>query len=300
LRSKLIMFLFLIFLIYSVDAVDYPSPNGYVNDFANMIDPDYEARLNREIMAIEETTTVEVVVVTVYSLEGISIEEYAVELFEKWGVGKKSNDNGLLILVAKNEREYRIETGYGLEGTINAARAGRIGREIIEPNFKNEEYSKGLYEAVQEIRGLIEQDPSVIARYERENYVYIDKKARNLVLFLIFISLIIFIKFIKDARQSWIFLLVFDTILLIGTYLYSEGLFVITAFILFFELLAVAINPINFMRSVGGFRGIFKDIILSSILGGILGGILGDTFKGRFKGRFGGGRSGGGGSSGKW
>ena len=113
------MFLFLIFLIPSVDAVDYPSPNGYVNDFANMIDPDYEARLNREIMVIEETTT-------------------------------------------------------------------------VEPHI-----------------------------------YYIDIKARNLVLFLIFISLIIFIKFIKDARQSWIFLLVFDTILLIGTYLYSEGLFII-------------------------------------------------------------------------
>jgi uncharacterized membrane protein YgcG len=69
-----------------------------------------------------------------------------------------------LILVSKNDREYRIETGYGLEGTITDARASRIGREILEPNFKNWAYGKGLYEAVVEIKSLVENAPGILAR----------------------------------------------------------------------------------------------------------------------------------------
>ncbi|HEY9247143.1 MAG TPA: TPM domain-containing protein, partial [Candidatus Methanoperedens sp.] len=160
-----VIFLFLIF-IHTAGAVDYPSSTGYVNDFANMLGQADKERLNIEITAIEKATTVEIAIVTVDSLQGVSVEEYAVKLFEKWGIGKKDKDNGLLILVAKNEREYRIETGYGLEGTINAARAGRIGREIIEPNFKNGEFGKGLYESVLEIKKLVENDPAVVAKYE--------------------------------------------------------------------------------------------------------------------------------------
>lgn len=162
-----IVLLFLIFIPLS-SAVEYPSAVGYINDFADMLSPSDEVRLNNEITAIEKATTVEIAIVTIDSLQGVSIDEYAVKLFEKWGIGKKSKDNGLLILVARNEKEYRIETGYGLEGTINAARAGRIGREIIEPNFKNGEYGKGLYEAVVEIKGLVEDNPDVVAKYEEQ------------------------------------------------------------------------------------------------------------------------------------
>jgi len=157
-----IIFMFLLFLLFSIPistAINYPSPTGYVNDFANILSQSDKERLNSEITAIEKATTVEIAIVTIDSLEGVSIEEYAVKLFEKWGIGKKSTDNGLLILVSKNDREYRIETGYGLEGTINAARAGRIGRDILEPNFKKGEYGEGLYEAVLEVKDLLSNNP---------------------------------------------------------------------------------------------------------------------------------------------
>jgi len=85
--------------------VEYPSPTGYVNDFAHMLSPGDIARLNSEITAIDKATTVEIAIVTVDSLQGVSVEEYAVKLFEKWGIGKKGTDNGLLILVSKNDRE---------------------------------------------------------------------------------------------------------------------------------------------------------------------------------------------------
>jgi uncharacterized protein len=148
-KLKIITF-FLLFLIFIplANAVEYPSPTGYVNDFANILSPGDIARLNNEITAIEKATTVEIAIVMVDSLQGVSVEEYAVKLFEKWGIGKKGTDNGLLILVSKNDREYRIETGYGLEGTITDARANRIGREILEPNFKKGEYGNGLYSAL--------------------------------------------------------------------------------------------------------------------------------------------------------
>jgi uncharacterized protein len=165
-----ILLIFLIFIPLA-NAVEYPSSVGYVNDFANMLSPGDVARLNSEITAIENATTVEIAIVTVDSLQGVSVEEYAVKLFEKWGIGKKEKDNGLLILVSKNDREYRIETGYGLEGTINAARAGRIGRDILEPNFKKGEYGTGLYEAVLEVKGLVSNNPDVLAKYTNTNQI---------------------------------------------------------------------------------------------------------------------------------
>lgn len=163
-KFKLLSIFFLLLIIIpSALAVDYPSRDGNVNDFADMLDPDEEAQLNSDITSLEQGTTIEIVIVTVGSLQGVSIEEYAVNLFEKWGVGKKGKDNGLLILVAKNEREYRTEVGYGLEGIITDAESSRIGHSILEPNFKNGEYGRGLQEAVAEIRGIVENEPKSAA-----------------------------------------------------------------------------------------------------------------------------------------
>jgi uncharacterized protein len=195
-KPKILQIIFLCMILIPVaNAVEYPSPAGYVNDFANLLSPGDIVRLNNEITAIEKATTVEIAIVTVDSLQGVSVEEYAVKLFEKWGIGKKGKDNGLLILVAKNEREYRIETGYGLEGTINAARAGRIGREIIEPNFKKEAYGEGLYKAVLEIKGLVENEPSIVARNPADiNQIQLYGKDQNTaIIVIIFFFLIIII-----------------------------------------------------------------------------------------------------------
>jgi uncharacterized membrane protein YgcG len=154
LATFLIIFLILLFF-PSANAIEYPSPVDYVNDFAEILDSDQEMRLNNEITAIEKDSTVEIAIVTIESLQGVSIEEYAVKLFEKWGIGKKGVDNGLLILVAKKERQYRIEVGYGLEGVITDAQSSKIGRDILMPRFKNNEFGEGLYEAVQEIRIIV-------------------------------------------------------------------------------------------------------------------------------------------------
>ncbi len=140
--------------IQAVD-VDYPDYIGYVNDFAGILDDASASDLEALIAGIERNTGAEIAVVTIDTLEGITIEEYAVVLFELWGIGKAEEDNGLLILVALMERQVRIEVGYGLEGVITDLEAGRIIDEIIVPNFKEEDYSRGVYDAVVTISNQI-------------------------------------------------------------------------------------------------------------------------------------------------
>ncbi|ODS35844.1 hypothetical protein BEH94_05680 [Candidatus Altiarchaeales archaeon WOR_SM1_SCG] len=144
-------------------AVQYPEHEGFVTDTANMIDPFYEEKIEKLCEDIEKDTSVEVAVVTVNSLEGLTKEQYAVELFEKWGIGKKDRDNGLLILLAKEERVYRVEVGYGLEHVILDAHKGDIGVKIMEPHFKKGEFGEGIYDAVAAIDALIKGHPEVIS-----------------------------------------------------------------------------------------------------------------------------------------
>lgn len=163
--------LILIILILSVataSGANYPQLTGFVTDNANMIDPSYEAQITALAKQIEENTTVEIAVVTVESFEGESKEMYAVNLFEQSGIGKADRDNGLLILVSKQEREYRFEVGYGLEGVITDSMKVNIGDRIIVPNFRNEDYGKGIYESIVIIEGLLEGDEGVISKYNME------------------------------------------------------------------------------------------------------------------------------------
>ncbi|MFH1788363.1 MAG: TPM domain-containing protein [Candidatus Altiarchaeota archaeon] len=148
-----------------VSALEYPQLTGFVTDTADMIDPSWEASINSLARQIEENTTAEIAVVTVPSLEGLTKEQYAVELFGKAGIGKKDKANGLLILVARDEREYRFEVGYGLEAYVTDSMYVTIGKRIIEPNFKEGEYGRGLYEAVEVIGGLIAGQEDVVSEY---------------------------------------------------------------------------------------------------------------------------------------
>ncbi|MCK4463846.1 MAG: TPM domain-containing protein, partial [Candidatus Omnitrophica bacterium] len=99
-------------------AQDFPPPRGYVNDFADILSNEYETKLNAFASELENKTTSQIAIVTIDSIKPYEIEDYAVRLFEKWGIGKKGKDNGVLILLALSDRNLRIEVGYGLEGAI--------------------------------------------------------------------------------------------------------------------------------------------------------------------------------------
>lgn len=135
----------------------FPAPTGRVNDFANVIDPAIEAEIDRQLDQLEQNTSSEVAVATVPSLGDMSIEEYANRLFKAWGVGQAKQDNGVLIVVAPNDRAMRIEVGYGLEGVLPDGLAGQIIRDDFTPRFRENDYSGGIRNGVSRVVDVVER-----------------------------------------------------------------------------------------------------------------------------------------------
>src|SRR3989338_8844870 len=131
-----------------VAAVSFPKPTGYVNDFAQIYSSDFKQSVETELAEFEKKTGVEMAVVTLKSLEGMDIESYAVGLFENWKIGKRGQDNGLLLLMSTEDRAVRIEVGYGIEEKITDGKAGEILRSHAIPNFRNNDYEKGTRDTV--------------------------------------------------------------------------------------------------------------------------------------------------------
>lgn len=130
-------------------------PAGFVNDFGNLLSSEEEASLNSKLEDFRDKTTHEIAVVTVSSLEGDTIENYAVKLFEEWEVGTKEDD-GVLLLVSEQDRRVRIEVGYGLEGDLTDAESFWIIENDIKPAFQEENYFEGLNKATDSIIKSIE------------------------------------------------------------------------------------------------------------------------------------------------
>jgi len=146
--KTLFLMLFLAAAALSSDASDRLlnslQPRGFVNDFANVISASEENELMSMITELRQKTGAEIAVVTVSSLEGGEIDDFTNRLFERWGIGQKGKDNGLMFLAAIKDRKMRIEVGYGLEGAIPDATAGRIRRDIITPYFKAGKPGRGI------------------------------------------------------------------------------------------------------------------------------------------------------------
>jgi uncharacterized protein len=130
------------------------SPQGAVNDFASILSERTRASLEALSRSLLEKTGVSCVFVTVDGLEGDDINDVAAKLFEKWGVGKKGVDEGVLTLVAVKDRQVRIETGYGAEGYVTDAEAGRIIRDIMQPAFARQQWDEGFLGAAVAIAAL--------------------------------------------------------------------------------------------------------------------------------------------------
>jgi uncharacterized protein len=153
-RKKLFTTLFLL-LIPAVALAAFPKPTGYVNDFAGVLNSATKAKLESTLTAFDQQSGIEIAVATLPSLEGEPIENVAVDLFEKWGIGKKDRDNGVLFLVAPKDKRMRIEVGYGLEGVLNDALAGRILKKVVVPYFKKGMIDSGIAMGTLSIIGVI-------------------------------------------------------------------------------------------------------------------------------------------------
>jgi uncharacterized protein len=154
LRFTLIMaMLFMAAIAYGLDV---PFLTGRVTDNAEILTADTRRAVTKSLKAHEERTGNQIAVLTVPALEGESIEEYAVAVFNAWKLGKKGQDNGLLVIIATNDRRMRIEVGYGLEGVMPDAAAGRIIRNVMAPRFKTGDYNDGVVDGVKAIIDVLE------------------------------------------------------------------------------------------------------------------------------------------------
>ncbi len=125
-------------------APSFPPLTGRVVDDANILSPAAEQKLTGELKTLEDSTTRQVVVVTLPSLQGYEIEEYGYQLGRHWGIGQKGEDNGALLIVAPNERRVRIEVGYGLEPVLTDALSSVIIQQTILPKFRGGDMEGGV------------------------------------------------------------------------------------------------------------------------------------------------------------
>ena len=135
---------FLFFLPSMVQALAVPALQGYVNDYAGMISPTLRDRLEGELKAFEQSDSTQLVLLTIPSLEGEPIETFSIKVGETWKIGQKNKDNGIIVVVAKQERKIRIEVGRGLEGRLTDLLAGRIVDLVITPRFKRGDFDGGF------------------------------------------------------------------------------------------------------------------------------------------------------------
>lgn len=129
-------------------ALDVPTLKGRVNDYGGMLPPEAEDRIEALLKDLEEKDSTQVVVLTVPSLDGDSLEDFSMRVAERWKIGRKGLDNGAIMVIARDDRKVRIEVGYGLEGRLTDLTAGRIIRDRIVPEFRAGRFDQGVLNGV--------------------------------------------------------------------------------------------------------------------------------------------------------
>jgi len=142
--------------------VPIPTLTPYVTDLAGVIEPQYADAINNYASQLDASTTAQIAVLTVNSTQPMSIEEYAVDVFAQNGIGQKGVDNGVLVVVAVADRQWKIEVGYGLEGVLNDAKVSRIGRQYLSAYFVNGSYGEGTYLTVKALGDVIAGNDTTI------------------------------------------------------------------------------------------------------------------------------------------
>lgn len=243
------------------DFPEKPNPPRLVNDFSKTLSEQEVRQLENKLVAYNDSTSSQVSIVLINSVGPYDISDYAFQLGDKWGIGRKNRDNGLLILAAMKDRKVFIATGYGLEGAIPDALAKRIVDQLIVPNFRTEDYYAGLDQATDMIFKLASGE------YEAENLSSADNPGGALPLFLVFIVVFGVLSLIRNRKDN-------------NNHMGGKrgGVDLLTTVLL--------------ANMLGGSRGKFGDF--SSGRGGFGGG-GGGSFGG-----FGGGSFGGGGAGGSW
>jgi len=248
--------------------VSFPNYTGYVNDFANVIDSQTRQKIESVCTELEKATGAELAVVTVKTTEHLDSKTYAVKLFEKWGIGKKGKDNGILFLLAVEDRRVEIEVGYGLEGIVNDAQAGQILDEHVIPFLKKSQHSEAMLAGADALANRIEKGYTEEKTGKKEE----PGKGSLLPYVLIIIFLVLFISLFTRNK---------------GAHVVGGVLGAVFGYIYMQSIIGAIIGAIiGFLFGMSG----------GGIMRGGMGGFGGGGGGGGGFGGFGGGRSGGGGA----
>ncbi|MBI5555007.1 MAG: TPM domain-containing protein [Elusimicrobia bacterium] len=196
LRKVLFIFAIIIFAsrIWALEVPD--KPVSRVNDYAGMFSSQTVLDMSQYLGEYESRSGNQIVVATFPTLTGDSLEEFSIRLAEKWKIGQKGKDNGVIVLLVKNERLVRIEVGYGLEAILTDALCAQIIQRNIVPHFKQGDYDTGIKEAVSAIVNTLSEERSGQAA----------KRKTPKVIELIFILIIIVIVTVSNLRRgSWFY-----------------------------------------------------------------------------------------------
>lgn len=149
-KKLLYLLLFVGICVHAVaqDVLPKPNPARLVVDNANVLSPEQKQILEQQLVALDDSTSNQICIVTIPTLNDYPIEDYAVKLFRSWGIGNKKTNNGVLILVAINDRKMRIEVGYGLEGAIPDVTTASIIDNDMKPSFRQGNYYRGFANAI--------------------------------------------------------------------------------------------------------------------------------------------------------
>lgn len=238
-----------------------PNPPRLLVDKANILIPEQAEILENKLVAFDDSTSNQISVVIIPTLNGYPIEEYATKLFRSWGIGGKKNNNGVLLLIAASDKKIKIEVGYGLEGAITDVQSKSIIENDLAPNFRQENYYRGIDQAI----NSLEKAAAGEYKVARDRS---DDSGGSAVVFFIILAIVIFIVIASKGGKGG------------GGGVASRGGW---SNIILPMILGSAMGR----GSSGGFGG-----------GGFGGG--GGGFGGGGFGGFGGGSSGGGGASGGW
>jgi uncharacterized protein len=186
-------------------SVSYPALTGRIVDQANIISADTRSAIEPKLADLEAKSGIQLVVATIATLEGQEIEPYANELFRSWKLGEKTKNNGVLLLVAPNERRVRIEVGYGLEGTLTDALSKVIIANAITPRFKTGDFSGGISRGVDDIITVLTTDAS---EWQQRPSLRLDNQQNTdpTSWFLIAAAIVLIILLIVSPGFRWLFL----------------------------------------------------------------------------------------------
>jgi uncharacterized protein len=192
--KKLITLLLAVLLTTSLFSLKVPKLKGRINDYANILIAGDEVNLENMLRQTEHNTSSQIVLLTIPSLEDENLESYSLKVAEQWQIGQGELDNGILLLIAIDEKQIRLEVGYGLESIITDVKAGYIIRNYIVPEFKKGNFYQGIANGLLITSQIINQEFDIsdeeLAKYQKDETK--SKKPQLPIGFLIFLFMMLF------------------------------------------------------------------------------------------------------------